>query len=430
MSPTATPTAALPGGLACQRDSSLRELTTLVHACDALDERFYELELLDTVLFPEGGGQPCDTGRINDAVVDKVYVKDGRCVHRVASGADGAAPFMVGEQVHVIVDWARRFDHMQQHSGQHLLSAICEKYGYDTTTWSLGDERCNIELVPFPSNEAAKQSKEKVVPAAILQQIEADVNDAIVRGLAMKPQFLAKDAPEWEHVAGKFDEAQRPEVLRVVVIDGVDSNPCCGTHVLNIAQLQSLRILNTEYARGATRVWFVVGGRVNREFARMFQREQQLTKLLSCAPDEHSSRIDKFLQFQRSATKEIKALQKEAAVAIATELLANSQQGDANKTPVVHYHRKDADLSFLQNILTSLGEAKASTVFVLSAGDARGEGSFVLAGPSALIQEHGKTVIEVIEGKGGGGKNGVLQGKAKKLGNVSALIEQLQALQV
>jgi misacylated tRNA(Ala) deacylase len=235
------------------------------------------------VLFPEGGGQPWDTGRIDNIPVDQVYVKDGRCLHR-APAVDGArAPFVVGQEVVASVDWARRFDHMQQHSAQHLFSAIAEKYGYDTTTWSLGEERCNVELVLMDgaaslsesapvdtAKKAGRGGKEKnVIPAEVLEKIEAEVNEAIVAGLAMTPSFAKPGTSEWEKIAAKFEPGQMPKAMRIVTIDGLDVNPCCGTHVQNLAQLRSLRVLSTEFARGATRGWFVAGDRVNREFARM-----------------------------------------------------------------------------------------------------------------------------------------------------------------
>ncbi|GLE09180.1 hypothetical protein PINS_up020771 [Pythium insidiosum] len=159
----------------------------------------------------------------------------------------------------------------------------------------------------------------------------------------------------------------------------------------------------------------------------MFQREQQLTKLLCCAPSEHASRVDKLLQAQRSSSKEIKVLQKEVAAAIAADLLANRTE-----SPVVHYHRPDADLAFLQSIVAGLGSEsdRGTSVFVLTAGDARGDGCFVLVGPQAVVSEHGKQLIETIDGKGGGGRNGVMQGKAKALQHTPALVQRLRALAV
>lgn len=249
-----------PGALACQRDSALRSWRSRVVRCDrvrvAATKKMpaatsFEVELLDSVLFPEGGGQPHDTGAIDQHRVDYVFVRDGRCIHRVpAENEDAAPPFAVGQEVETTVDWTRRFDHMQQHSAQHLLSAIADRHGFETTTWSLGDERCNVELVPVgEAKDGAKdedkpksKTKQRGVPMDVLLQIEREVNAAIVQGLVMAPKLAEPGSPEWTAIAAKFPPDQQPEALRIVCIDGIDANPCCGTHVSNIAQLQvSLR---------------------------------------------------------------------------------------------------------------------------------------------------------------------------------------------
>ncbi|OWZ21996.1 Alanyl-tRNA synthetase [Phytophthora megakarya] len=426
-----TLTPAPPGALACQRDSSLRSLRTTVHKClervvpatkKTKAQRFYEVELHDTVLFPEGGGQPWDTGTIDSAPVDQVYVKDGRCLHRVPVKDGAHDPFSEGQEVVASVDWTRRLDHMQQHSAQHLFSAVAEKYGYDTTTWSLGEERCNVELVPMNAEAATAEKEKNVIPAEVLQKIEEEVNEAIAAGLAMTPSFAKPGTDEWDKIAAKFDPGQMPKAMRIVTIDGLDVNPCCGTHVQNLAQLRSLRVLNTEYARGASRVWFVAGDRVNREFSRMLKSEHAMIKLLSSAPDDHASRVEKLLQFQKSATKELKNLQKELATSVARDLVARICDG------VVTYHRDEGDLGFLQTLLGRLGDAKNDAVFVLTAGEVRGEGLFLIAGPSELITAHGRSVLPLIDGKGGGGKNGIIQGKAKGLSKVDTLVAKLQEL--
>ncbi|CAH0517916.1 unnamed protein product [Peronospora belbahrii] len=433
---------ALPGALACQQNSLLRLLHTAVHACHEIvvpgtkktkAQHYYELELYDTVLFPEGGGQPWDTGTINDMTVDKVYVKDGRCLHRVFTRDEDLVPFVKGEKVVVNVNWARRFDHMQQHSAQHLFSAIARKYGYDTTTWSLGEERCNVELIPMDGASASSMSiagekgktcsKEKtVIPAEVLETIENAVNEAIAAGLAVTNWFASPGSDEWNKIALKFGPGEMPKAVRVVAIDGLDINPCCGTHVQNLAQIRSLRVLSTEHARGATRVWFVAGDRVNREFSRMLKNEHTMTKLLSSAPEDHASRTEKLLQFQKSASKELKSLQKELAASIARDLAARTTVG------VIAYHRHEGDLGFLQTLLGLLGDAPSNTVFVLTAGVLQGDGFFLIAGPPEFIIAHGRSVLPLIDGKGGGGKNGVIQGKAQGLAKVGVLVAKLQEL--
>ncbi|KAI9911897.1 hypothetical protein PsorP6_008887 [Peronosclerospora sorghi] len=161
----------------------------------------------------------------------------------------------------------------------------------------------------------------------VMQKIENDVNEAIVAGLAMTHSFEKAGTDEWKNIASKFDPKEMPEVMRIVTIEGLDVNPCCGTHVKNLAQLRSLRVLNTEIARGAFRVWFVAGDRVNRAFTRMLKNEHAMTKLLSSAPNDHASRTEKLLLFQKNATKELKTLKKELAASIARDLVTLSNEG-------------------------------------------------------------------------------------------------------
>lgn len=151
---------------------------------------------------------------------------------------------------------------------------------------------------------------------------------------------------------------------------------------------------------------------------------------MSCGPEEHASRVEKLLDFQKSALKDIKNLQKELAASIAKDLLAQCKLDSDSPTSVVQYHRPDGDLAFLQALLANLGDAKDSVVFVLASGDVRGEGLFLLAGPPAFVTQHGKQVVQVIDGKGGGGKNSVFQGKAKALGKLDELVAKLTELRL
>lgn len=240
------------------------------------------------MLYPEGGGQPWDTGLVSGVPVERVYVKDGRCIHRIAPAADGSSPFQQGQQVVANVDWTRRFDHMQQHSGQHLLSAIAGRHGFKTTSSSISELRSNVDLV---SVSETKDAERKTIAMTTLLEIEREVNAEILNGRSMTPQYVAPGTPEWDAIAAKFvGKEEKAHVMRIMCIDGIDVNPCGGTHVSNLTQLrvriprllngrrehsnlclfgQSLRILSTESSCGATRVWFVAGERVNREFARM-----------------------------------------------------------------------------------------------------------------------------------------------------------------
>ncbi|GLE09179.1 hypothetical protein PINS_up020770 [Pythium insidiosum] len=100
--------------------------------------------------------------------------------------------------------------------------------------WSLCRTTCRRVVPPLP----ADAPKGKTIPAETLAKIERDVNAAIVEGRSMTPSFVTQGTPEWDRVASKFEPSQRPDALRVMVIDGIDWNPCCGTHVQTLAQLQ------------------------------------------------------------------------------------------------------------------------------------------------------------------------------------------------
>ncbi|DBA02890.1 TPA: hypothetical protein N0F65_005917 [Lagenidium giganteum] len=384
------------GALACQRDSMLRTLRARVLAITSVADkkaRFCEVfELDDTVLFPEGGGQPFDTGLIDDVEVISVNIKDGKSA--------------------VTVNWARRFDHMLQHSAQHLLSAIATR----------ARGRWVKSAVTLSWCRWAKKKTERVILADVLKTIEDQVNERILEAVAVAPRIVPTDSSEYAQQTEKFAESEKPEVLRVVTIGGLDKNPCCGTHVKNLAQLQALRILNVETARGASCVWFLAGKRVSQEFSNMFAREQLMTKLLSCGPAEHYARVDKVVQAQKSATKQIKTLTNELAGSAARDL--RSQLNDA---AVVRYHRTEGNLPFLLAVEVQLSLGDSKKFVCLSTGDDRGEGVFVIAGPGAVITANGKALASVIDGKGGG-RNGVLQGKAKQLGNAEALMTKLHKL--
>ncbi len=117
---------------ACQRNSYLKELKSIVISCKKLADKYHVI-LDDTVLFPEGGGQPYDKGKIGDVAVERVLRDGNKAVHVLSDAVTE------GETYQCEIDWERRFDHMQQHSGQHLLSAIADhKYGFKTTSWDLG----------------------------------------------------------------------------------------------------------------------------------------------------------------------------------------------------------------------------------------------------------------------------------------------------
>ncbi|CAK4637481.1 unnamed protein product [Aphanomyces euteiches] len=377
------------GRLACQKNSFLRELSAKVVSCVRAPDSSSDFDIVfdDSVLFPEGGGQPGDTGVIekirdgqtSSVPVTKTFTQDGKCVLR------SAQELLVGDEVVLRVDWSRRLDHMQQHSAQHLISAVAKStLDLNTTTWSLGATKCNVE---FDSTS---------VTTAQLETLESQVNDVIAEARPVTFHYKDEDSD-----------------IRVVVIDGLDLNPCCGTHVQHTGQLQE--------CRHKLRVDVLVCGFLP---ASAFERERQATKLWSCPPEDHIDRLQKLLQGQSIAAKELKSTRFELAELLAQQLAASSATSG-----LAVLHRPDGDAPFLQAIASAFNASieDRKTVLMLTAGPAKGEGFFLLTGPDDFVSQNGKTVASLLDGKGGGRK-GVFQGKAKSLTKLLEVLELLKKL--
>ena len=201
----------------------------------------YDVVLSDTVLFPEGGGQPFDLGVIGDAAVTQVTNEDGVAVHRVTK------PVTVGDEVDVTIDWDRRWAHATQHTAQHVASAVCEDWlGAPTLSWHLGETDATVEL-GSPFTPAHVPELEDRVNALITRRCQvqtewhsaADVKDCRVPGL--RPSSCSLPAS----VTGP--------VRLIRISNDVDVNPCCGTHVKIWPTSRRLKSCGRRRSAGGTR---------------------------------------------------------------------------------------------------------------------------------------------------------------------------------
>ncbi|KAJ1939991.1 hypothetical protein EC988_007162 [Linderina pennispora] len=170
------------GLLSCQQQPFLKTLDTHVVSCSdgPNADGLYEVELEDTVIFPEGGGQPADTGSISGIAVRSAKRDGLRAIHYTES------PVATGAAVQVSVDFARRLDHMQQHSGQHLLSAVLEReHGLDTVSWSMGDRSSHVEL---------KTTKDFVLSQSAIDAVEERCNQIIMEQIVVNVRVFEQGA--------------------------------------------------------------------------------------------------------------------------------------------------------------------------------------------------------------------------------------------
>ncbi|EPY88181.1 hypothetical protein CB1_000194008 [Camelus ferus] len=368
----------------------------------------FQVVLEDTLLFPEGGGQPDDHGTINDISVLRVTRRGAQADHFTQT------PLTPGTEVQVRVDWERRFDHMQQHSGQHLITAVADHlYGLKTTSWELGRLRSVIEL------------DGPLVTVEQVAAIEQDVNEKIRDRLPVNVRELSLDDPEVEQVRGRGLPEDHAGPIRVVTIKGVDSNMCCGTHVNNLSDLQVIKILGTEKGKkNKTNLIFLAGNRVLKWMERSHGTEKALTALLKCGAEDHVEAVKKLQNSTKLLQKNNLNLLRDLAVHIAYSLRNSPDWGG-----VVTLHRKEGDSEFMNIIANEIGSEE--TLLFLTVGDERGAGLFLLAGPAEAVETLGPRVAEVLEGKGAG-KKGRFQGKATNMSRraeVQALLQDFISTQ-
>ncbi len=225
------------------------EFSAHVREAEPAGEGFWAVYLDRTFFYPESGGQPDDRGTLGARAVVAVAEGDKGVRHLVKG------ELRAGDTVEGIIDWPRRFDHMQQHSGQHLLSRIfLESYKLKTVSFHLGEEACTIDL------EGMAPSEER------LEEAERRANEVVYRNIPI----LCRVAEAGEIQTSTVLRSRLPEGVervRIVEIEKFDSSTCCGTHVRSTGEIGIVKILGMEKVKGNARVEFVCGGRAAKDYA-------------------------------------------------------------------------------------------------------------------------------------------------------------------
>ncbi|MBT2583490.1 DHHA1 domain-containing protein [Planococcus sp. ISL-109] len=355
-------------------DSFLQQAQVSVTA-SGTDERGDYVLLDQTCFYPEGGGQPADHGTIGDVSVIDVQSHDGDIRHYINRPL-GAGRFLA------TLDWQRRWDHMQQHAGQHLLSALLEDgHGYQTTSFHLGAERVSIDL-----HRAS-------IDPFVLQQVELEANRLISRHLPMRTCTVS------ETQLHELELRKPPAVsgaIRLVEIEGIDLNACGGTHPDNTAGIGLLKIVGTEKAKGGTRLYFLCGERALDYFARLNETADALVAKLHAPLSELAQAADNLLAEKLWADKEIMELKKQLIQAEAKSL--------APERGLIIQQFGGRPVKELQQ-LARLTVEQHPSISVLFAAQEDGSMRFVCArGNEATsdMRETLKRLLEETDGKGGG----------------------------
>ena len=345
----------------------------------------------DTVLYPEGGGQPADRGRLGGAAVTDVQRVGGEIRHFLD------APCEPGPAI-LELDWQRRYDHMQQHTAQHLLSALAlARFGWATKSFHLGAATSDIEL------DAAALGEE---------QLNALEEAAVAEIVAGRPITTRRVSPEEYAALGVRSRglpAGHSGEIRLVEIEGVDLNTCGGTHLRSTAEVEAVKLLGTERLRGGTRVHWVAGRRLRRRLAEHEARATELRSLFDSAEADllevAALKIEQLAESRRHA----RHLQTLLAAARVDSLAAA-------EGAIVCAHFDDADGGLLQQVGRQLVERAPAKACLLTASGEKGSFFLVATGEANPLEAArvGPGVAECLGGRGGGA-GAVFQGKAASL---------------
>ena len=378
-------------------DPDLLEFEATVVARRPLADGDVGIVLDRTAFYPTSGGQPHDHGTLGGAAVLEVLeAEDGAVVHRMHESPPGP-------RVHGLVDATRRRDHMQQHSGQHLLSATCVALlGRDTTSFHLGTDRCTIDL-PGPP-----------LDAATLTAVERRCNEIVWEARPVRVRLVARqDLGELRKSA-----PEGVERLRLVEIEGWDTSACCGTHVRSTSAIGLVKILGQEKWGASTRIAFACGARALDACNASQSRVEGLVRLLTCHPDEILERCAKLLQDAKLLRKENERLRAEQVRARAASLLAAAPSIGGARVVVVELQAGGS---------TALGEMASALVAqgalaLLGMRETRAE--LLFACPEGLavdLRPAMQRACEAIEGRGGGPPGRVQGAGSRKEGLPGAL---------
>ena len=356
-----------------ETDSFLRRFTAAVTSCAQEKDRW--LVTLDrTAFFPEGGGQPADRGSLSGAKVLDVQLLQGEIVHTTD------APLEVGAAVEGELDWARRFDLMQQHTADHLFSGLVHRQlGLENIGFHIGEELVHMDFGA------------EITPVEI-DRLELEANRLIAENRPIRVLFPDDAALAAMDLRSKKELDELEGAVRVVEIEGADLCACCGTHVAATGQLGLVKITGCQSYKGGVRVFMAAGERAVRLVQREHRQGEAIRGLLSAKQPEIVAAVTRLKNDAAAAHLELGQLR--------GEMIAVKVAGYAGRPhPVVFERGLSPD--DLRRFALALCERGAALAAVFSGGE--GNYKYALASDGSVdARALGREMNTLLAGRGGG----------------------------
>lgn len=301
--------------------------------------------LSETAFYPTGGGQPHDTGTLNGIAVVAVEEIDGEVRHYLESKLE----LEDDSQVTGILDWNRRFDHMQQHSGQHILSAAFEQlFDFKTVGFHLGREESTIDLDTVSLGESQIEEAERLA------------NQIVLENRPIETRWLTNEEAQQLPLRKQLSVTEN---IRLVIIPDFDYNGCGGTHPSSTGQVGMIKVLGAEKEKKKTRITFTAGGRSFEQFSRKQRILSKLSPLLNAPQEGMEKAVLHLLASKAQLEKHLEETKDLLIGYEAKELLKNSTT-DIHTVATVFQERPIQEMQKLARLIVT--EASECTVVFVS----------------------------------------------------------------
>lgn len=340
----------------------------------------YEVVLEQSAFYPEGGGQPGDWGWLADKKVLDTREKNGEVIHI----CDG--PLEVGSLVKGILDWDRRFRHMQQHTGEHIFSGLVYKhFGYHNVGFHMGKDFVSVDFDGM------------LTPEQVLM-IEEEANQAVFNNREVLADYPEKEALDKLSYRSK-KELEGP--VRIVEIPDADICACCGTHVAKSGEIGMIKVVSRENYKGGIRLLLQIGWSALEDYRKKTESVQKISTILSAKPELVAEAVEKLHQVSAEQKYQLIHLKKQLLEYKAKEIVSEKE----NLCVVT----RDLDNTEIRVLCDMLLE-KYGLVLTLSGTEAEGF-KFVFGKKEGEIAEEGKLFRDGCNARGGG-KGNMMQGSA------------------
>ncbi len=351
--------------------------------------------LNQTGFYPEGGGQPSDTGTLGGVRVLSVHEQDGRILHQLE------APLELGALVEGVIDWSARYDHMQHHTGEHILSGLVHShYGYDNVGFHMGAEEVTMDFNGLLTMEQ-------------LEELEEEANRLVYRDVPVEESF-----PEGEELAALEYRSKKElsGLVRIITVPGADICACCGTHVKTTGEVGIIKVTGMIHYKGGVRVSMLCGRKALLDYRQKIRTVARISNLLSAKPELIGAAVEKLKADSQDKEFQIGKL--------SLQLFAlKAASYEDSEAPLVLFEEGLAPVRLRQLCTMLYEQNKGGVVLVCSGSEERQEYQYALGSARADMRALSKQLNSRLNGRGGGSSlmaQGTYHGSSQVIAQVFA----------